>query len=802
MNNNQKQADLETYCYHCGDYCKDESYCIGDKVFCCVGCKSVFEILNGNNLCDYYKLDDNPGIAPFKNVIKQFEFLDDESVAEKLIDFKNNDFSSVTFEIPQMHCSSCIWLLEQLYKINSAIFFSRVDFLNKQLNLKFDHNKISLKEVVLLLANLGYEPLLNLDSIQEKSKAKSENKIYYKLGLAGFCFGNIMLFSFPEYFSISRNDQIFREFFNYLNFILALPVVFYSASDYFVSAYKGIKEKILNIDFPISLGITALFLKSSFDVFFNSSAGYFDSLSGLVFFLLLGKIFQNKTYNILKFDRDYKSFFPLSVIVLKNSEEISVPVSKLKIGDRIKIRNKEIIPADSILFKGEGNIDYSFVTGEAEAVPKVMGELVYAGGRQIGGAIELEVVKEVSQSYLTRLWNNSDFTEHSGSKLESLSNLAGKYFTYIILFIAVSAYLFWMKEGAEKALNVFTSVLIIACPCALALSVPFTMGNTLRIFGRNKFYLKNISVIELINKITSIVFDKTGTITKSGISQVEFHGKILKPEQACLIKSLVKNSTHPLSKAIYNSLINYDDLELNNFIELEGKGIKGNINGIEIKLGNKLFVEEIFESQPDKKNTQVYISINQEPLGYFTVANKYRNGMKNLMRKLQGKFKLFLLSGDNDGEKIFLKEYFEDENSLLFNQNPIEKLSFIKNLQAKGEKVLMIGDGLNDAGALKRSDVGISVTESINNFSPACDAILDAETLTKLPEFLKMSAASFNLVKISFVISLLYNSIGLTFAVQGFLTPIISAILMPISSISVVLFAILSTNIFAKKYGL
>ena len=562
-----KEIKKNINCYHCGDICPDNSFTIDDKYFCCLGCKTVYELLNENKLCNYYNIDQNPGISP-KNIYgNKFDFLDDIETIEKIVDFQNDKFSSVTFFVPQMHCSSCIWLLENLYNINENIVNSTVDFLKKQVNLKYLKNKITLKEVVQILTSIGYEPQLNLDSTNKKTENVSNKKLYYKIGIAAFCFGNIMLLSFPEYLSINVTETFYRKFFGYLNLILALPVFLYSASEYFISAYKGFRKKIINIDFPISLGILVLFVRSSYEVIFHSAAGYFDSLSGLIFFLLIGKLFQQKTYDSLNFERNYKSYFPLSVILKNKNEEKSIPVSKLKVGDRIIIRKDEIIPADSILFNGNGSVDYSFVTGESKPVEKVMGELIYAGGRQTSSAIELEVVKEVSQSYLTQLWNNDTFSKKNESEFTAISNTVSKYFTFIVLFIALISSSIWIATNVNTALNVLTAVLIVACPCALALSIPFTLGNSLRIFGRNKFYLKNTASIEELAKVDTIVFDKTGTITKTGKNQIKYFGSELNSFQKEMLHAVVKNSTHPLSRMIFDYIDVKQELNVTDYEE-------------------------------------------------------------------------------------------------------------------------------------------------------------------------------------------------------------------------------------------
>ena len=490
-------------------------------------------------------------------------------------------------------------------------------------------------------------------------------------------------------------------------------------------------------------------------------------------------------------------------------QETSIPVSKLKVGDRIIIRKNEIIPADSILFEGNGNIDYSFVTGESKPVQKVLGELVYAGGRQLNGVIELEVVKEVSQSYLTQLWNNDTFLKKSESGFENFTNKVGKYFTLAVLLIAAISTGYWMQFNTATALNVLTAVLIVACPCALALSIPFTLGNSMRIFGRNKFYLKNISVIENLSKIKSIVFDKTGTITEIGKANIKFVGPELNAFQQELIKSLVRNSTHPLSISIYEFLKSGKFYEVEDFEEHSGRGISGFVLGNLIKVGSLNFVNEDFSDEPpsqhyetDEFSSQVYLLINSKIIGYFNISNLYREGFENVTDQLNGKYKLAVLSGDNENERENLEQYLGTNSQLFFNQSPVNKLNFIKRIKNDGNKVLMLGDGLNDAGALAQSDVGIAVTENISYFSPACDAILDAKSFGKVSSFLNFSKISVKIIYLSFIISFLYNIVGLSFAIEGMLSPIVAAILMPLSSISVVSFATLATNFIAKKKGL
>lgn len=787
---------IDLTCYHCGNECVRGSVQFDDKDFCCNGCKTVYEIFTSNGLSTFYEIEGKAGTTP--NEIRQkYDFLDNQEIVQKLVEFDEEGIHVVSLSIPTIHCSSCIWVLENLNKLHSAIKVSQVDFPKKTIRVTYKTEDFSLKALVLLLGSIGYEPYISLDEYNKKGK-KVDRSLIYKLGVAGFAFGNVMLFSFPEYFEVEEFwlDQ-YKHVFRWLMFVFSLPVVFYAGQDYFISAYKGIRSKLLNIDVPIALGILTLFLRSTVDIVFDLGSGFFDSLTGLVFFLLLGKFFQQKTYAYLSFERDYKSYFPIAVTRLKqNGEEENIQIYNIGVGDRVLIRSHEIIPVDCILVKGTAEIDYSFVTGEYEAVFKESGEKLFAGGKQLSGVLEVEVLKSVSQSYLTQLWGNSIFSKDKASQFQTLTDSIGKRFTIAVLSIATLASVFWLIFDPSLALNVFTSVLIIACPCAIALAAPFTLGNMLRIFGKYKFYLKNTNVIERLSKIDTAIFDKTGTLTTNAKDTIHYEGMELTEEETALLKTTLRASNHPLSRSLYDILKSNAIMTLEEFQEHTGKGIEGKYNHHSIKVGSASYVGE--NKSNVLTNTSVYISADEDVKGRFVFKNTYRDGMSQIFDELSADLELGILSGDNDGEKEQLQKVLPEKTRMLFDQKPENKLEYIKQLQEK-HKVLMVGDGLNDAGALAQSDVGLAVSENINVFSPACDGILDASKLRMLPKFIKLSKKSITIIKMSFLLSLCYNVVGLYFAVTGQLQPVIAAILMPLSSISIVVFTTLVTNYIGKE---
>lgn len=795
-------------CFHCGfNIIKEEEVIFDARNFCCNGCKTVYEIFSLNDMTCYYDFEKSPGATP-QDINGKFDFLDNESIVSKLLEFQENSTAIISLNIPHIHCSSCIWILENLQRLQKGITTSQVNFPEKRVRITFNPEVVSIKKIVYLLSSIGYEPYISLENYEMGSN-NVDRSLTYKLGVAFFCFGNIMLLSFPEYFEVKEYwlDQ-YRGFFRWLIFALALPSFFYSASGYYVSAFKGIKTKMLNIDIPIALGIVVMFIRSLFDIVMDYGSGFFDSLTGLIFFMLLGKMFQIKTYSFLSFERDFKSYFPIAITKINTDlSDVSVPVYEIEKGDRLLIRNQELIPVDGILISEKAEIDYSFVTGEAIPITKQSGDKVFAGGKQIGKVIEMEVLHSVSQSYLTQLWSNDVFQKNVEQKHKTITDRISRYFTPILLLIAFAGFGYWIFIDANTAFNVFTAVLIVACPCALALTAPFTFGNVLRIVGKQKFYLKNALVIEQLAKIDTIVFDKTGTITTNKKSNISYVGTVLSDENIVLIKNVLRASNHPLSRMLFDYLPipillhmaagDAKKLKVDYFEEITGKGIQAGIFGYQIQIGSSDFVNKIEEN--NTQQTSVHIKINDVYYGKFIFNNQYREGLETLFKSLSGNYQIKVLSGDNEGERAILEQLLPKGTELIFNQKPEQKLEFIKKLQDNGKNVMMVGDGLNDAGALAQSNVGISISENVNVFSPACDAILDASEFQKFDYFLKLSKNSITTIKMSFALSLLYNVVGLSFAVTGNLLPLVAAIIMPLSTITIVSFVTLMSSYYANR---
>ncbi|GAB4230276.1 MAG: heavy metal translocating P-type ATPase metal-binding domain-containing protein [Ekhidna sp.] len=780
----------EIACHHCGDAC-DESISQDDHFFCCYGCKAVYELLEQSNLDKYYSeiSIENKSLSQIK-AERKFAFLDNEDLQKQLLRFKSDELSVMKFFLPGIHCSSCIYLLEHLNKLDESILRSEVNFVKREVVITFDHQKKSLKEIAVLLSQLGYPPDISLESLDKTRKHVSKSSIGTKIAVAGFCFGNAMLMSMPEY--LDRNfllTEDFKSVFNWINFALAFPVLLYSASDYFQKAWKGIRYRALNIDVPIALGILTLFGRSAYEIISQTGMGYVDSLAGLVFFLLIGKWYQGKTYQALSFDRDFTSYFPVSITCKVDDAEVQRPLKELKKGDVVVIHNDELIPADGVLVEGNGNVDYSFVTGESKPERRVAGQPVYAGGRQKGGELLIELCKTVDNSELTTLWNTDTFKK-GRADLRTLIDKVGQYFTLTIIVLAIGTGVYWWVHDQEMVWNAVTAVLIVACPCALALVLPFSYGHAMRLFGKSGLYLKNAEVIESLSSIKGIVFDKTGTLT-SNEAGVVYKGDVIDGTYLGILKSALGNSAHPLSRQIHQELPPVEKYAITSFSEETGKGFQAKINGVEVQVGSASYLG--IQKEMTVNQSEVYVKVGDRQ-GFFIIKSSYRPGVFEMLKGLRERYRLSLLSGDNDSEKTTLEPYFDQ---IHFNQKPMDKLEFLE--QDKDDQ-LMVGDGLNDAGALKKAAVGIAVAEDIHQFSPACDAIIGSDKVTQLPRVLTFSRKVITIVFLAFGLSFLYNIVGLSFAISGHLTPLISAILMPISSVTVVGFVTLAVGWVGRKF--
>jgi Cu+-exporting ATPase len=777
-----KETKKITTCFHCGDPCTKDTITLQEKSFCCNGCVTVFSLLHEHALDSYYCYTPAPGTKLDLSVSKKFTYLDDPEIQKALLDFTNQDFSKVTFYIPQMHCASCLYLLEHLYKLQDGIQSSQVQFHEKKVTILFKHEQVSLVKLVELLYQIGYEPLLDMEAKKGKSPASSTINQRIELGVAGFCFANIMLISFPEYLGL---DFIklpgLTGTLRYINLGLALPVFLIGVKRFLIPAAKALRLRSLTIDAPIALALIITWVRSVFEVITTVGAGYFDSMSGIVFFMLIGRYLQQKTFTSLQFNRNFKSYFPISVVVLDQGKEEYTRIEEIKAQDILRIHNQEVVPVDGVLNSATAQLDYSFVTGESALQEVKRGELIYAGARLVNSGMDMVALKPYSQSSFTSMWNSKRKDSSATAVENNFTDQLAQYFAGFLLLLATASLLYWYPSNPTMGWKAFTGVLIVACPCTLLLAATYTHGFLIEKFATQGFFVRNVNILYRLRKITSFIFDKTGTLTETQATSVTFHSSNSEIPDPILI-GLLKSSTHPLAQAVTQAYPHLMPTPNIPFTEYPGKGIEANYRSKHIMIGSASFCGVNEEAGT---NPRIYFSLDNANTGYFEIEFSVREGIPEMLSSLAD-YKLSLLSGDQAGSKSLFQKIFPAQSELLFSQTPVDKLQVVQTQQEEGQKVAMIGDGLNDAGALEKSDIGIAVVHQHFTFNPASDIILHENRLHQLASFLEANQRAKKLIVGLFIFSLAYNAIGLWFAVHATIHPMIAAILMPASSLSVI----------------
>jgi Cu+-exporting ATPase len=789
-------VDQQTLCRHCGDECGAAGIVSARGSFCCRGCESVFSILTSYGLDRFYRLDDGAGISQRAAATRdagRFASLDDPNVAARLITFDDGRRARVTLSIPTIHCASCVWLLEQLWRFEPGVVRAEVDLLRRAVHVEYRSGETTLRRLSETIASLGYEPAITTED-GRLARPPAIRRLYLQLGVAGFAFGNIMLFSIPRYANGGPLEDGFQRLFDVLNILLALPVLLFSASDYFRVAWRAVRTRVMALEVPLALGLAVLFGRSLVDIASGRGEGFMDSFAGLVFFLLVGRLFQQKTFERIAFDRTFRSFLPLSVQAEREGEPASVPIEQLRSGDHIRLRPLEVVPADSVLLDEAGIVDYAFITGEQTPLAVVRGETVRAGGRIVGRALRLRVQRDVTHSELASLWTNQVFSKPKAHWLADVAARFGGWFTVGAIGFAAIGAIAWWPDAVQSA-SVATAVLIIACPCALTLSAPITLGTAMGLLGRRGLYLKSPAVALDLSRIDTVAFDKTGTLTTADTHDaVVPHG--LSHDTLRLVQWLAAESVHPTSRAIasgiHTLLHSFQATAqsaasalpvIEDVREDVGRGITGMVAGHRVAIGTAAFVAAQSGRRVLGPADVTFVAAGAE-WGWIRMSPAARAGIERAAAALSGAHELSLLSGDHDGERSRWQALFG--RGMHFRQTPEDKLAFITRAQARGRHVLMVGDGLNDAGALAAADVGMAVSDATACMTPACDAVISGHRLADLPAFLAYARRAKQVVIACFIVSIVYNAVGLGLALAGALTPLVAAILMPVSSITVV----------------
>jgi len=794
----QLKPEETELCFHCGLPARKNYSSIikGEKRnFCCNGCKTACEIIYLVGADSYYQNRECPPEKPVNLDKKNFPW-DNPSFRKRYIETSDN-INKINFRVDNIHCPSCLWVLEKVFLNLKGIIEFKINFSTSRSSIIWDDNLISLEKIIEQFYAIGY-PVVPIEKNDFEINILRKNKnILLALVLSFFGIVSTMFLSEPFYFDYVKDlDNKSANFLRYMNFIVTLPIFIYCIIPFAKGTFNALKYKLFTMDTTIFLGSSLIFIYSTINTFLQKNPIYFDCVNMFLFLIILGRyvtiLVQNSIF--YKIDKTIKDY-PTQARIIKDNEEFMILAEELKENDLVLVKPGETIPSDGTIIEGQTSVNESIITGESRPVIKKVNDKIFGGTFNIDGTFYYKSTKLVSESTFYQIVK---LVEELGSKKSEFQNILDRtahYFVILVLILSLTAFFMNARtNNIDYALLISISIVIVTCPCALGLSSPLaiTIGSLLGL--KKGIIFKNSEVFEKISKIKHFVFDKTGTITsgKMFIINIQTFNNYTDEEVLQIASSLERYSEHPIAYSIVKEA-NKRKLDIKKAFGFKytiGKGIKGFLKGKEIIIGNfDYLIENNVNIQKDYKIdnnlVNVFIAYDKNLIGIITLKDEIRKDIKELIEYLKSKNKkVYILSGDKkDTVQLIANELSIDnfESKVL----PEEKLKFINNLQKDKEMVAMIGDGINDAPAMVKADLGITISPRNDLAKLKADLILLGENFDLLSKAISISEKTYKVIKENLTLSLVYNFFAIPFAMTGYITPFIASIIMPLSSLIV-----------------
>lgn len=774
-------------CVHCDEVALPPLYNEDDQSrkhpFCCQGCMTVYNVLHQKGLEAYYEIKNNSATfkrrSPVELKSTQFKYLDDADFEKEFSYLDSTGHRTMEFYLEGIHCLACLWLIEKLPEFVPDVMISKLDLERSVATIVLKpEGKFSAaaKE----FNQLGYRPHpLKRNQDVMDFKAKEERMALIRIGVAGAAAGNIMIYAVSLYGGASGE---FAELFNALTVILSIPVMFFSAWPFYKNAWNAFKNKTVSIDIPISIALIAGGLFGFTTLFTDANENYLDSLCTLVFLLLMSRYFLQKIQEKGLSAQDLHYFYQSDSVLKASSEDstefFEIHPKYIKSGDILKIRAGEFIPADGEILTGQSYMNNSLLTGESEPVKVRAGEKVFSGTQNIDQDLVIKAEKVHDESRLGRILKNVENGWAHRSHIVDLTNRISKHFTIAVFVIAGTLFLYhYMQGNVRHAIEQAITLLVVTCPCALALATPLTFTRALSKASEQGIIIKSDEVIEKLAKIKNIFVDKTGTITFGKLKITQF--KTLKETHLPLIDviyNLEKRSRHPVALSLVDfvrpqgpKLLTVEDLK-----ETIGQGVSGTIDGHFYMINRS----GVFE--------------DNNLVATYQVEDSVRNDSRPALDKIVAKGRnVQILSGDRaEVVESIAREINLPKDFAHSELTPEEKSQKIKNASHS----MMVGDGANDAIALGDADVGVAVLGAMDISLRAADVYLTTPGLVPVEKLITLSEETMKVIYRNLGLSLAYNCFSVAMCFAGYITPLTAAIIMPISSLTVLISTLIGTK--------
>ncbi len=771
---------------------KDDNFSDGAKYFCCKGCQGVYHLLKSEGLDDFYEKMGDTKLDPAQSDIGDVEKFDLDGFNQKYIKEKDG-FNEIYLIIEGIHCSACVWLNEKVLHQKDGIVEANINQTNNKAKVVWDPETIKLSDIILTIRSIGYNAYPYDPSMQEVQANAARRDYYSKMLVGVFTTMNIMWIAIAQYagyFSGMRSD--IKNILNFAEFVLATPTLFYTGSVYFKGAYYGIKNRYVNMDILVATGASLAYIYSIYAMFSQKGEVYFDSVTMIITFVFTGKYLEvlSKKKAVDRID-GFNSSTPTEVTIIKNGEKILLGVEEVRVGDVLEVKAGEKIAIDGVVDFGEGSFDTSSLTGESIPLFLKKGDKVISGYICLDSVIRYRALNDIHSSALSKITSLLEDSMNKKPKIQKIADVISGYFSTAILLLAVATFAFWYFDGSsfERSLIVAISVIVIACPCALGLATPVSTLVGLGLGAKRGILFKEASFLETMAKCDMLMLDKTGTITEGKPKIIE--KRYLKEFDKSLLYSLVKNSTHPISKAIAKYFEEEEEarvVELTDIKTIEAKGICAKYKGNILYGGNQNLLKEngIDFKEDFAQFSQFYFALNSEVVAVFGLEDTPRDEARENIEAIKKLgIKVAMLTGDNIkvAKKIADAVGIENVHASLL---PNEKANMIEDARNSGNRVVMVGDGINDALALSKSEIAITLGSGTDVALNVSDVVLMNSSFNSLYHAFLISKKTYITIRENLILSAIYNSITIPLAMAGYVIPLFAALSMSLSSLLVI----------------
>lgn len=783
--------------------------------FCCTGCKAVCEAIYQAGLEGFYqRTPEGSCLAPPPELPKELALYDLDEVQVEFVGELGEE-RDIHLLVEGIHCAACVWLIEHTLNAMPGVIKAQVNLSGKRLHVKWHNNQTALSNIISRMGQIGYAAIPYDPEVAEGAIKRQNRGLLYRMAFAAFGMMNLMWISIALY--AGANEGEFRDLFHWIGFALATPVLFYSGYPFYKGAWSGLRNFHLGMDLPIAIGATITYLYSVYVTVGGIQSGevYFDTVVNFLFVILVGRYLEamSKRQAVAATQR-LLDLQPRVATVLREGQESIVPVRAISAGEIVLVKPGQGIPVDGVIVEGQSTVDEAMLTGESVPVGKAPEDHVSAGTINGHGMLQVRMIGSLKNTALGRIINLVEEAQASKAPIQCVADQIVPWFVAVTLGLATATFLWWLSSSLEVALLAATSVLIITCPCAFGLATPMSIAVASGLGAKYGILVKNGEVLETLSSINHVVFDKTGTLTEGRLSVVAAKMEHAEWSQARIVAvtaglreligqlaALERYSEHPTAQAILNWAedqgIDYRSPAVSNFHNRPGYGVSGQVQGRHIMLGNRAWLEsESVQRNPGLNQFAVeldtagvgslWVAVDKQEVALIAIEDRIRPEAERMVAELKSEgIELTLLSGDRRPVAEAIARRLGGME-VIAEVRPEDKDQVIRQLQAGGRRVAMVGDGVNDAPALVRADVGIAMGSGTDVSIASSDIVLMSSELEKVRLAIGLSRRTLQTIRQNIGISIVYNIIMVPLAMAAIVTPLVAAISMPLSSLAVI----------------